>query len=93
MAEYTCPNCQDQGCDFCEDVGEQHPEEPRTFADVYGDDDYIFADNDDDPMDDYEDDDYEDEDDGQPSEYDEWQDVYGGDDFDHGQFDNDDGEF
>lgn len=28
-----------------------------------------------------------DEDDGQPSEYDEWQDFYGGDDWDHGQFD------
>ena len=27
------------------------------------------------------------EDDGQPSEYDEWQDVHGGDDWDHGQFD------
>jgi len=27
--------------------------------------------------------------DGQPSEYEEWQDVYGGDDWDHGQFDND----
>lgn len=27
------------------------------------------------------------EDDGQPSEYDEWQDVYGGDDWDHGQAD------
>lgn len=25
--------------------------------------------------------------DGQPSEYDEWQDYYGGDDWDHGQFD------
>ena len=25
--------------------------------------------------------------DGQPSEYDEWQDVYGGDDWDHGQYD------
>lgn len=25
--------------------------------------------------------------DGQPSEYDEWQDVYDGDDWDHGQFD------
>ena len=32
-------------------------------------------------------DDYED--DGQPSEYDEWQDVYGGDDWDHGQYDCD----
>ena len=31
------------------------------------------------------DDDYED--DGQPTEYDEWQDVYGGDDWDHGQYD------
>lgn len=30
-----------------------------------------------------------DEDDGQPSEYDEWQDVYGGDDWDHGQFPDD----
>lgn len=28
------------------------------------------------------------EDDGQPTEYEEWQDVYGGDDWDHGQFDN-----
>lgn len=25
--------------------------------------------------------------DGQPTEYEEWQDVYGGDDWDHGQFD------
>lgn len=28
------------------------------------------------------------EDDGQPTEYEEWQDVYGGDDWDHGQFDD-----
>jgi len=27
------------------------------------------------------------DDDGQPSEYDEWQDYMGGDDWDHGQFD------
>ena len=27
------------------------------------------------------------ENDGQPSEYDEWQDFYGGDDWDHGQYD------
>ncbi len=27
------------------------------------------------------------EDDGQPSEYEEWQDLYGGDDWDHGQYD------
>jgi len=34
---------------------------------------------------------YEDEpyDDGQPSEYDEWQDFYGGDDWDHGQYEHD----
>lgn len=32
------------------------------------------------------------EDDGQPSEYDEWQDYYGGDDWDHGQYDFYDGE-
>jgi len=30
----------------------------------------------------------EDWDDGQPSEYDEWQDYMGGDDWDHGQYDN-----
>ena len=29
------------------------------------------------------------QDDGQPSEYDEWQDLYGGDDWDHGQYDYD----
>lgn len=28
------------------------------------------------------------EDDGQPSEYEEWQDYMGGDDWDHGQFDS-----
>jgi hypothetical protein len=34
------------------------------------------------------DDDYDDyEDDGQPSEYTEWQDYMGGDDWDHGQYD------
>lgn len=27
------------------------------------------------------------DDDGQPDEYTEWQDVYGGDDWDHGQYD------
>ena len=32
-------------------------------------------------------DDYED--DGQPDEYTEWQDLYGGDDWDQGQYDND----
>ena len=32
-------------------------------------------------------DDYDDYDDGQPDEYTEWQDVYGGDDWDHGQYD------
>jgi len=32
------------------------------------------------------DDEYEDEDDGQPTEYEEWQDLNGGDDWDHGQF-------
>ena len=30
------------------------------------------------------------EDDGQPSEYEEWQDFYDGDDWDHGQYDHDD---
>jgi hypothetical protein len=32
------------------------------------------------------------DDDGQPSEYEEWQDLYGGDDWDHGQYDAYDGE-
>ena len=33
-------------------------------------------------------DEYDDwEDDGQPDEYTEWQDFYGGDDWDHGQYD------
>ena len=32
-------------------------------------------------------DNYECEYDGQPSEYDEWQDYFGGDDWDHGQYD------
>jgi len=31
----------------------------------------------------------DDGDDGQPDEYTEWQDLYGGDDWDHGQFDGD----
>ncbi len=33
---------------------------------------------------------YDDEpyDDGQPTEYEEWQDFYGGDDWDHGQYDH-----
>jgi len=33
------------------------------------------------------DDDYYGYDDGQPDEYTEWQDLYGGDDWDHGQYD------
>ena len=32
---------------------------------------------------------WDDGDDGQPDEYTEWQDVYGGDDWDHGQYDGD----
>jgi len=36
---------------------------------------------------DFEDDDDDYEDDGQPDEYTEWQDLYGGDDWDHGQYD------
>lgn len=42
---------------------------------------------------DFEDDDddivlYDEDDDHQPDEYTEWQDYYGGDDWDHGQYDN-----
>jgi len=33
--------------------------------------------------------DWREECDGQPSGYDEWQDFYGGDDWDHGQYEND----
>ena len=36
----------------------------------------------------YDDGDDIEEDDGQPSEYDEWQDYMGGDDWDHGQYDD-----
>jgi len=32
--------------------------------------------------------DYDYADDGQPTEYEEWQDVYGGDDWDQGQYDD-----
>lgn len=37
----------------------------------------------------FDEDEYMDEDfDGQPSEYEEWQDYYGGDDWDHGQYED-----
>jgi len=81
-----CPNCNDAGCEFCEEVEERHPEEPVSFTDVFGDDD---------PEDDWQNDEFDEgeyddlyEDDGQPSEYDEWQDYMGGDDWDHGQYDD-----
>ena len=35
-------------------------------------------------------DDFDYEDDGQPTEYEEWQDFYGGDDWDHGQYASED---
>ena len=52
----------------------------------------LYIDDSRDEMDAYEDedaiaDDFYYEDDGQPTEYEEWQDVYGGDDWDHGQYD------
>ena len=66
----------------------------RELADIGGDigDDIESGDYDEDPQ--LEDGDWEDEDndwddDGQPDEYTEWQDLHGGDDWDHGQFDND----
>ena len=34
------------------------------------------------------DEEWDEEDDGQPSEYEEWQDYMGGDDWDHGQYDD-----
>ena len=34
------------------------------------------------------DEEWDEEDDGQPSEYEEWQDFMGGDDWDHGQYDD-----
>ena len=39
-------------------------------------------------VEDVDDDDDDPEDDGQPSEYEEWQDYMGGDDWDHGQYDD-----
>ena len=53
-------------------LAEQHHPEHNDGANGYDDDD---------------DDDIE-EDDGQPSEYVEWQDFMGGDDWDHGQYDD-----
>jgi len=52
--------------------------------------DAAFEDRFDDTQEDWEDESEESEDDfdGQPDEYQEWQDFYGGDDWDHGQFDN-----
>lgn len=47
--------------------------------------DEICCDPDDDDQDQDQD---QDQDDGQPSEYEEWQDYYGGDDWDHGQYDD-----
>ena len=52
--------------------------------DMDGDDEFEFdLDMDPEDEDDFEDDDF----DGQPSDYDEWQDYMGGDDWDHGQYD------
>lgn len=50
----------------------------RIFDENDGPDDQWYDDEDEDDW----------EDDGQPSEYDEWQDYYGGDDWDHGQYDD-----
>ena len=50
----------------------------------YREDDEFEFDLDMDPEDDY---DYDDDYDGQPSDYEEWQDYMGGDDWDHGQYD------
>lgn len=66
-----------------------------SFADDYDrETDYFeYWDEYDDLEDDYEDEDLYDDDryyesDGQPDEYTEWQDVYGGDDWDQGQYDD-----
>ena len=59
-------------------------DEPDSLGDL---DTNEFIDDSRDEMDDY----YED--DGQPTEYDEWQDVYGGDDWDHGQYEQDPAEY
>ena len=64
-------------------------DEPDSLGDLDTND---FIDDSRDEMDAYEGedaiaDDFYYEDDGQPTEYDEWQDVYGGDDWDHGQYD------
>jgi len=56
-------------------IWNENDDQAELFADVYP-----IEDEDEDYYDDY-------EDDGQPSEYEEWQDYYGGDDWDHGQYD------
>lgn len=64
---------------------ESHLDRTEREYGMSGSDEYDRMDDEmiDDDYDDYE------EDDGQPSEYDEWQDVYGGDDWDNGQYDSD----
>lgn len=72
---------------FCEECGSRHEGDgdfcsPACEVDAHTDDcDCDTALNDEDF------DRPEFEDDGQPSEYEEWQDLYGGDDWDHGQYD------
>lgn len=71
-------------CDTCDAM--MHAEAMEAHADDFGDDDL-------DALDDLEDGEYDEdalfEDDGQPTEYEEWQDFMGGDDWDHGQYDGD----
>jgi len=80
--ETLCPNCNDEGCDYCGPVEEAENNGPE-FEDVFGDD----WQNDEFDEGEY-DCDYTYGDDGQPSEYEEWQDYMGGDDWDHGQYDD-----
>lgn len=73
--EAFCLNCNDKGCDYCgPDTNDGVSELMDYLDDEFGAHDF--------------EDSYED--DGQPSEYDEWQDYFGGDDWDHGQYDTDD---
>ena len=70
----TCPNLEPQDGFTGAD---REAYEAWIDGSMFGEDDEL------DPSGGYEEDEY----DGQPSEYDEWQDYMGGDDWDHGQYD------